>query len=187
MVAVQTDSQIVAGEGGGGVAGRNFGRIVAAEVRTRGCGRIGMAEGADLASLRARNSRARRLMMAPGTSWKGRRLWCRDVFGMQDVEIGEGQALDEGERAACSASDSPGKPVMTSAPVGGVGRRSRMSSDAPGVVFSAVPSGAWRRGCRSGAGLPAAVEVLGDAIRGGEEFDEILGDVEGSMELMRRR
>ena len=46
MVAVQTDSQIVAGEGGGGVAGRNFGRIVAAEgENAEGAAELGLAEG----------------------------------------------------------------------------------------------------------------------------------------------
>ncbi len=46
MVAVQTDSQIVAGEGGGGVVGRNFGRIVAAEgENAEGAAELGLAEG----------------------------------------------------------------------------------------------------------------------------------------------
>src|SRR5882672_6945055 len=60
---------------------------------------------------------------------------------------------------------------------GGVGKALADELDAPGVVFSAVPAVHGGEDA-VGAGLQRQVEMLGDAIGPGEEFDEILGDVQ---------
>ena len=46
----------------------------------------------------------------------------------EDVEVGEGVAVDEGEGGGVVGSVSPGKPAITSAPMAAWGRRSWISS-----------------------------------------------------------
>src|SRR2546422_9067314 len=180
MVAVQTDSQIVAGEGGGGVAGRNFGRIVAAEgENAEGAAELGLAEGGGFG-------------FAEGAEFAGAALddgagdfVCESGgFGAgalrkrENVEIGEGEALDEGERG-CMVSFGFAREAGDDVGADGGLRETVVDEfDAAGVVLGTIP--AMHGGEDAvGGGLQGHVEVLGDAVGGGEEIDEVLGDVEG--------
>ena len=96
----------------------------------------------------------------------------------EDMEVGEGEALDEGEGGgvvgfgfAWEAGDYVGAD-------GGVGQAVVDEFDAPGVVLSAVPAVHGGEDA-VGGGLERHMEMLGDAVGAGEEFDEILGDIEG--------
>jgi len=93
------------------------------------------------------------------------------------VEIGEGQALDEGERGGMFGFGLAGEAGDDVGANGGMREALAYEFDAAGVVLGAVPAVHGGEDA-VGAGLQRHVEVLGDAIAGGEEFDEILGDVE---------
>src|SRR3989449_935835 len=96
----------------------------------------------------------------------------------EDVEIVEGEALNEGERGcmvsfgfAREAGDDVGAD-------GGLRGTVVDECDAAGVVLGTIR--AMHGGEDAvGGGLQGHVEVLGDAVGGGEEIDEVLGDVEG--------
>ena len=101
------------------------------------------------------------------------------AFGKRkDVEIGEGQARDEGERGGVFGFGFAGEAGDDVGADGGVGEALADELDAAGVVLGAVPAVHGGEDA-VGAGLQRHVEVLGDAIGPGEEFDEILSDVEG--------
>ncbi len=93
------------------------------------------------------------------------------------MEIGEGQALDEGERGGMLGFGLAGEAGDDVGTDGGVGKAFADEFDPAGVVLSAVPAVHGGEDA-VGAGLQRHVEMLGDAMRGGEEFDEILGDVQ---------
>jgi len=100
------------------------------------------------------------------------------AFGKRkDVEIGEGQALDEGERGGMLGFGLAGEAGDDVGADGGMREALADELDAAGVVLGAVPAVHGGEDA-VGAGLQRHVEMLGDAIGGSEEFDEILGDVE---------
>ncbi len=83
----------------------------------------------------------------------------------KNVEVGEGEALDECKRGGVV--------------VFGFAREAGDDDecDAAGVVFGAIP--AMHGGENAiGSGLQRHVEVLGDALRGSEETDEVFRNVE---------
>ena len=95
----------------------------------------------------------------------------------ENVEIGEGQALDEGDRGGVVVFRFAGKAGDDVSADGGVGEAFVDELDAAGVVLSAVPA---MHGGEDGvgSGLQRHVEVPGDAIGPGEEIDEVLSDIE---------
>jgi len=96
----------------------------------------------------------------------------------EDMEIGEGEALDEGERGDVVVFSFAGEAGDDVGADGGVGETFVDEFDAACVVRGAIP--AVHGGEHAvGRGLQGHVEVLGDAIGRGEEFDEVVGDVEG--------
>src|SRR5882724_11724099 len=176
MVSFQADSQIVAGEG------RRCARIrilIRAESEdAEGAADLGLAEGSGFG-------------FAEGAEFAGAALddgWGDFVrksggFGAgalgkgEDVEIGEGQTLDEGERGGMFGFRFAGEAGDDVGADGGVGKAFADELDAAGVVLGAVPAVHGGEDA-VGAGLQRHVEMLGDAIGPGEEFDEVLGDVE---------
>ncbi len=94
----------------------------------------------------------------------------------EDVEIGERQALDEGERCGVigvGLAREAGDDIRAD---GGVGKTLTDELDAAGVMLGAIPAVHGGEGA-VGARLQRHVKVLGDAIGGGEEVDEIAGNV----------
>src|SRR5216684_146318 len=179
MVSFQADSQIVAGEGGGSVLGKNFGRIVATESEnTEGAAELGLAEGGSFGFAEGAQLAGAALDDGWGDFVRKSGGFGAGAFGKgEDVEVSEGQALNEGERGgmfgfgfAWEAGDDVGAD-------GGVGKALADELEAAGVVLGAVPAVHGGEDA-VGAGLQGHVEVLGDAIGGGKEFDEILGNVE---------
>ena len=179
MVSFQADSQIVAGEGGGSVLGKNFGRIVATESEnTEGAAELGLAEGGGFGFAEGAQFAGTALDDSWGDFVRKSGGFGAGAFGKgEDVEVSEGQALNEGERGgmfgfgfAWEAGDDVGAD-------GGVGKALADELEAAGVVLGAVPAVHGGEDA-VGAGLQRHVKVLGDAIAGGEEFDEILRDVQ---------
>jgi len=96
----------------------------------------------------------------------------------EDVEIGEGQAFDEGERCGVVVFGFAGEAGDDVGADGGVRETVMNEFDAAGVVLGAIP--AVHGGENAvGGGLQGHVEVLGHAVGPGEEIDEVLGNVEG--------
>ena len=95
----------------------------------------------------------------------------------KNVEIGEGQALDESERCGVVVFRFAGEASDYVGADGGVREAFADEFDAAGVVFGAIPAmHGGENAIRSG--LQRHVEVLGDALRGSEEFDKISRNVE---------
>ncbi len=94
------------------------------------------------------------------------------------MEVGEGEAVDEGEGGGVVGFGFAGEAGDDVGAEGGVGEAVVDELDAAGVVFGAVPA---VHGGEDGVGggLEGHVEVLGDAAGAGEEVDEVLGDVQG--------
>src|SRR2546422_2718134 len=101
------------------------------------------------------------------------------AFGeREDVEIGEGEALDEGERG-CMVSFGFAREAGDDVGADGGLRETVVDEfDAAGGVLRTIPA-MHGGGDAAGGGLQGHVGVLGDAVGGGEEIDEVLGDVEG--------
>ena len=96
----------------------------------------------------------------------------------EDVKIGEREAFDESEGGTVVVFGFAGEAGDDVCADGGVGEALVDELDAAGVMLGAIPAVHGGKDA-VGAGLERHVEVLGDAIGPGEEFDEILGDVEG--------
>jgi len=94
----------------------------------------------------------------------------------ENVEIGEGQLFDEGERGGVVCLGFAGESGDDVGTDGGVREAFVDERDAAGVVFGAIPAVHGGEDA-VGARLQRHVEVLGDAIVGDEKFDEVLGDV----------
>src|SRR2546427_11591013 len=111
MVAVQTDSQIVAGEGGGGVAGRNFGRIVAAEgENAEGAAELGLAEGGGFGFAEGAEFAGAALDRGAGDFACERGGFGAGTLGKREnVQIGEGKRLDKGKRGGVVVFGFAGK------------------------------------------------------------------------------
>src|SRR5216684_1730333 len=178
MVSFQADSQIVAGEGGGSVLGKNFGRIVATESEnTEGAAELGLAEGGSFGFAEGAQLAGAALDDGWGDFVRKSGGFGAGAFGKgEDVEVSEGQALNEGERGgmfgfgfAWEAGDDVGAD-------GGVGKTLADQLEAAGVVLGAIPAVHGGEDA-VGAGLQRHVEMLGDAIIGGKEVDEIAGNV----------
>ena len=95
----------------------------------------------------------------------------------EDVEIGEGQAFDEGHGCGVvffGFAEETGDDVGADS---GVGEALVDEFDAAGVMLGAVPAVHGGEDA-VGGGLQGHVEVLGDAIGPGEEIDEVLRNVE---------
>lgn len=134
-------------------------------------GRFGFAEGAQFAGA-ALDDGAGDFVRESGGFGAG-------AFGKRkDVEIGEGQTLDKVERGGMLGFGFAGEAGDDVGADGGMREAFADELDAAGVVLGAVPAVHGSEDA-VGAGLQRHVEVLGDAIDPGEEFDEILGDVEG--------
>jgi len=95
----------------------------------------------------------------------------------ENVEIGEGQAFDEVERGGVVVFGFAGEAGDYVGADGSVREALMDEFDAAGVVLGAVPAVHGSEDA-VGGGLQRHVEVLGDAIGGGEEFDKVLGNVE---------
>ncbi len=94
------------------------------------------------------------------------------------MEVGEGVAVDEGDGGGVVGFGFAGEAGDYVGTDGGVGEAVVDELDAAGVVLGAVPAVHGGQDAVRG-GLEGHVEVLGDAVGAGEEFDEIFGDVEG--------
>src|SRR5271167_254458 len=88
----------------------------------------------------------------------------------EDVEVGEGVAVDEGESGGVVGFGFAGEAGDYVGADGGVGKAVVDEFDAAGVVFGAVPAVHGRENA-VGGGLEGHVEVLGDAVGPGEEVD----------------
>ena len=88
----------------------------------------------------------------------------------EDVEVGEGEAFDEGERGGVIDFGFAGEACNDVGTDGCVGEALVDELDAAGVVFGAIPAVHGGEDA-VGGGLERHVEVLGDAVGGGEEFD----------------
>ena len=93
------------------------------------------------------------------------------------MEVGEGQALDEGHGGGVVGFGFAGEAGDDVGADGGVGKMVVDETDAAGVVFGAIPAVHGGEDA-VGAGLQGHVEVLGDAPRGCKERNQILRDVE---------
>ena len=95
----------------------------------------------------------------------------------EDMEIGEGEAFDEGHGGGVVVLGFAGEAGDDVGADGGMGESFVNEFDAAGVVLGAIP--AVHGGENAvGGGLQGHVEVLGDAIGGGEEVDQVLRDIE---------
>src|SRR5437660_2892277 len=95
----------------------------------------------------------------------------------ENVEIGEGEALDEGDRGGVIIFGFAGE---TGDDVGADGRVWEAFADefdAAGIVLRAIPAVHGGKDA-VGGGLQRHMEVLGDAICGSKKIDEVLGNVE---------
>ncbi len=89
----------------------------------------------------------------------------------ENVKIGEGERLDESNGRGVVVFGFAGEN-------GGVGEAVMDEFDAAGVMLRAVPAVHGGEDAVGGR-LKGHVKVLGDAIGGSEEIDEVLGNVEG--------
>ena len=101
----------------------------------------------------------------------------RTLGKRENVEIGEREALDECERGGVVVFGFAGETGDDVGADGGVREALVDEFDAAGVVFGAVPAVHGGEDAVR-AGLQRHVEVLGDALRGSEEFDKISRNVE---------
>ena len=105
--------------------------------------------------------------------------FCAGALGEgENVEVGEGETFDELERGGVVIFGFAGEAGNDVGADGGVGEAFVDEFDAAGVMFGAIPavhSGEDAVGAR----LERHVEVLGDAVGGSEQFDEIFCDVLG--------
>jgi len=95
----------------------------------------------------------------------------------ENVEIGEGETLDKGERGGVVVFRFAWETGNYIGADGGVRETLLDEFDAACVVLRAIPTVHGGEDTVRG-GLQGHVEVLGDAIRSREEIDEILGNVE---------
>ena len=99
------------------------------------------------------------------------------AFGKREnVEIGEGQAFNKGERGSVIVFGFTGEAGDDVGAEGGVGKAVVDEFDATGVMLGAVPAVHGGEDA-VGGGLQGHVEVLGDAIGRGEKVYEVLRDV----------
>ena len=116
-------------------------------------------------------------MMAAGT-WSVRDggLSAGAAGVREDVEIGERMLLDEGEGGFVIGFGFAGEAGDDVGADGGIGNLFADEFEAAGVVFGAVPA---VHGGEDGVGggLQGHVEVAGEAIGGGEEGDQVGGNV----------
>lgn len=141
----------------------------AAELRVAEGGRFGFGEGAKLAGA-AVNNFGGELRFEGGS-------FCARTLGVgKNVEVGEGERFDEAESSFVMGFGFTGKTCDDVRTYGGVGEKFADEVDAAGVVFGAIPA---VHGGEDGigAGLERHVEVPGDAVRAGEESDEVLCDI----------
>jgi len=96
----------------------------------------------------------------------------------EHVEIGEGEALDEGESGGVVGLGFAGEAGDYVGADGGVGEAVVDKLDAAGVMLGAVPAVHGGEDA-VGGGLERYVEMLSDAISAGEEVDEVQGEVLG--------
>src|SRR6266851_1700957 len=176
MIPVHADFQIIAGEGrrraGIGILGgaeREDAEGAAVLGLAEGGG-FGFGEGAEFAgaSLDCGAGELVRKMGGFGAGALGKR---------ENVEIGEGEAIDKGERGGVVGFGFAGEAGDYVCADGGVGETLVDEFDAAGVVLGAIPAVHGGQDA-VGGGLQGHVEMLGDAVGGGKEIDEVLGDVE---------
>src|SRR6266851_5748205 len=152
MIPVHADFQIIAGEGR----------------RRAGIGILGGAERED-AELDDGTGDFVRKRGGFGGGALGKR---------KNVEVGEGQAFDEGRGRGVVGFGFAGEAGDYVGADGSVGEAFMDELDAAGVMFGAIP--AVHGGENAvGGGLQGHVEVLGDVIGGSEEIDQVSRDVKG--------
>src|SRR5437660_12455497 len=95
----------------------------------------------------------------------------------ENVEIGEGEALDEGERGGVIVFGFAGKTGDEVGAEGRVWEAFAHEFDAAGIVLGAIPAVHGGEDA-VGGGLQRHMEVLGDATGGSKKVDEVLRDVE---------
>jgi len=92
------------------------------------------------------------------------------------VKVGERQAFDKGERGGVVIFGFAGKAGDDVGADGGVGEAFTDEFDAAGIVFGAVPTVHGGQD-EVGGGLQGHVKVLGEAVGGSEEIDEVFCNV----------
>ena len=94
----------------------------------------------------------------------------------KNVQIGKRKALNKGESGGVVGFGLAGEAGDDVGADGGLGKTFANELDAAGVVFRAVP--AVHGGENAvGGGLQRHVEMLGDAIGGSEELDEVSSNI----------
>jgi hypothetical protein len=134
-------------------------------------GGFSLAEGAEFASAALDDSAGDFVRKCGG-------FGARALGKRENVEIGEGEALDEGERGGVVVFGFAGEAGDDVGADGGVGDAVVDEFDTAGIVFGAIPT-VHRGQDAVGGGLQGHVKVLGDALGPSEEIDEVLGYVEG--------
>lgn len=94
----------------------------------------------------------------------------------ENVEVGEGESLDEIERGGEVGLRFTGETADDVGADGGVGKEVADEFDAAGIVTGAIAAVHGGKDA-VGAGLQRHMKVLGEAIGGSEERDEVLSDV----------
>ncbi len=177
MIPVHADFQIIAGEG------RRRARIGilggaeredaegAAELGLAEGGGFGFAEGAQFTSA-ALDRGAEEFVRKHGGFGAGA------LRKRENMKVGEREAFDEGHGCGVVIFGFAGEAGDYVGADGSVGEAFMDELDAAGVMFGAIP--AVHGGENAvGGGLQGHVEVLGDAIGGSEEIDQVSRDVKG--------
>jgi hypothetical protein len=176
MGTVNAHAHIVSGKCWCGAWGRNF--ICAEGEDTEGAAELGLAEGGGFDF-----PESAEFAGAPFDGGAGDFVCKGSGFGAgtlgkrEDVEIGEREAFDEGERGGVVVFGFAGEAGDHVGADSSVGKAFVDEFYAAGVVLGAIPAVHGGEDA-VGGGLQGHVEMLGDAVGPSEESDEILRNVE---------